>query len=293
MSWMFNPPPGWPVPQGFVPPQGWVPDPAWPPAPADWTYWVGAVPVAPEPPIEPPTAGIPAEDPYAVPPPGTASPATTWGAPAAPSAYPSGGYPSPPGYGGYGAPAYGAPAYGAPAYGAPAYGAPAYGAPPPRRGIGGGIIALIVVVVLLLIAGLVAGAIAIGRGFGDVVAPLIGSFSACDDAVIAIDADDTPPTREQAQLALPDLRDARDRAAEGVDSTSLVSPTEVLRPIEEVIAGYEVFADLPANPTTWSPAEQRAADEAERRIEGGSNRLDSFCGSGATPPDGGAQTVSR
>ena len=278
MSWMFNPPPGWPVPQGFVPPQGWVPDPAWPPAPADWTYWVGAVPVAPEPPIEPPTAGIPAEDPYAVPPPGTASPATTWGAPAAPSAYPSGGYPSPPGYGGYGA---------------PAYGAPAYGAPPPRRGIGGGIIALIVVVVLLLIAGLVAGAIAIGRGFGDVVAPLIGSFSACDDAVIAIDADDTPPTREQAQLALPDLRDARDRAAEGVDSTSLVSPTEVLRPIEEVIAGYEVFADLPANPTTWSPAEQRAADEAERRIEGGSNRLDSFCGSGATPPDGGAQTVSR
>lgn len=288
MSWMFNPPPGWPVPQGFVPPQGWVPDPAWPPAPADWTYWVGAVPVAPEPPIEPPTAGIPAEDPYAVPPPGTASPATTWGAPAAPSAYPSGAYPSPPGYGGYGAPA-----YGAPAYGAPAYGAPAYGAPPARRGIGGGIIALIVVVVLLLIAGLVAGAIAIGRGVGDVVGPVFGTLTACNDAVSAIASDDTPPSSEQARSALPDLRDARGRAAEGVDSASLVSPTEVLRPIEEVIAGYEVFADLPANPTTWSPAEQSAADAAERQIEGGTNRLNNFCGIGSTPPDGGAQTVSR
>lgn len=291
MSWTFNPPPGWPVPSGFVPLQGWVPDPSWPPAPADWTYWVEAVPVVAEPAIEPPTTGMPAVDPYAVPPAGSAPAPTAWGAPAVPPAYPTGGYPQaaaggyppPPGYGGYGAPAYGAPAYGAPAYGSPA----------PRRGLSGGIITLIVVVVMLLVVGLVVGAIAIGRGIGNVVSPLISSFSACDDAVIAVADDDTPPTREQARSALPDLRDARERAVESVDSSSLVSPAEVLRPIEEVIAGYEVFADLPTNRTSWSPAERDAADAAERRIESGYNRLDNFCGVGATPSDGEAQTVSR
>jgi hypothetical protein len=39
-SWVFRPPPGWPVPPaGWQPPPGWRPDPAWPPAPADWDFW--------------------------------------------------------------------------------------------------------------------------------------------------------------------------------------------------------------------------------------------------------------
>ncbi|WP_228817531.1 hypothetical protein [Nocardia transvalensis] len=42
MSWRFNPPPEWPVPDGFVPPDGWQPDPSWPPPPPDWQWWIPA-----------------------------------------------------------------------------------------------------------------------------------------------------------------------------------------------------------------------------------------------------------
>jgi hypothetical protein len=40
-NYVFNPPPGWPVPPaGWTPPAGWQPDPSWPPAPAGWNYWL-------------------------------------------------------------------------------------------------------------------------------------------------------------------------------------------------------------------------------------------------------------
>jgi len=49
MPFVFNPPPGWPVPEdGWQPPPGWKPDPAWPPAPPEWSFWVPA-PEAPPP----------------------------------------------------------------------------------------------------------------------------------------------------------------------------------------------------------------------------------------------------
>jgi len=39
-TWVFNPPPGWPVPPiGWQPEPGWQPDPSWPPAPAGWNFW--------------------------------------------------------------------------------------------------------------------------------------------------------------------------------------------------------------------------------------------------------------
>jgi hypothetical protein len=39
--YLFNPPPGWPIPaEDWVPPQGWKPDPSWPPAPEGWQFWV-------------------------------------------------------------------------------------------------------------------------------------------------------------------------------------------------------------------------------------------------------------
>jgi hypothetical protein len=39
-AWVFNPPPGWPVPPvGWRPPPGWRPDPSWPPPPPDWDFW--------------------------------------------------------------------------------------------------------------------------------------------------------------------------------------------------------------------------------------------------------------
>lgn len=39
-KWVFNPPPGWPVPPvGWQPEPGWQPDPSWPLAPADWKFW--------------------------------------------------------------------------------------------------------------------------------------------------------------------------------------------------------------------------------------------------------------
>jgi RsiW-degrading membrane proteinase PrsW (M82 family) len=39
-GWVFNPPPGWPVPPpGWQPPEGWQPDPSWPPAPSGWEFW--------------------------------------------------------------------------------------------------------------------------------------------------------------------------------------------------------------------------------------------------------------
>lgn len=43
MPYVYNPPPGWPVPdEGWQPPPGWKPDPSWPAAPADWAFWVPA-----------------------------------------------------------------------------------------------------------------------------------------------------------------------------------------------------------------------------------------------------------
>ncbi len=48
-GWMFNPPPGWPVPLGFRPQEGWTPDPSWPAAPIGWEFWLAAPAPAPEP----------------------------------------------------------------------------------------------------------------------------------------------------------------------------------------------------------------------------------------------------
>jgi len=60
MRYVYNPPPGWPVPEeGWQPPPGWKPDPSWPAAPADWAFWVPA-PEQPPPPAQDATA--PAED---------------------------------------------------------------------------------------------------------------------------------------------------------------------------------------------------------------------------------------
>jgi len=43
MPYVYNPPPGWPVPEeGWQPPPGWKPDTSWPPAPKDWAFWVPA-----------------------------------------------------------------------------------------------------------------------------------------------------------------------------------------------------------------------------------------------------------
>jgi len=48
-GWVFNPPPGWPVPPpGWQPPKHWEPDPSWPPAPAGWEFW------KPDPLLQPP-----------------------------------------------------------------------------------------------------------------------------------------------------------------------------------------------------------------------------------------------
>ncbi len=55
--YVFNPPPGWVVPEGDgVLPEGWTPDPSWPPAPAGWVFWiaVNSPPSAPAPPTAPP-----------------------------------------------------------------------------------------------------------------------------------------------------------------------------------------------------------------------------------------------
>lgn len=49
VTFRFNPPPGWPVPEGFTPDEGWRPDPAWPPAPDDWEFWLPG-PASPPPP---------------------------------------------------------------------------------------------------------------------------------------------------------------------------------------------------------------------------------------------------
>jgi len=55
MTYRFNPPPGWDVPEGFNPGEGWKPDPAWPAAPQGWEFWLPET-VAPPPP-PPPGAG--------------------------------------------------------------------------------------------------------------------------------------------------------------------------------------------------------------------------------------------
>lgn len=40
-TWVFRPPPDWPVPPaGWQPSAGWRPDPSWPPPPAGWDFWV-------------------------------------------------------------------------------------------------------------------------------------------------------------------------------------------------------------------------------------------------------------
>lgn len=62
MSYVFNPPPGWPVPEdGWQPPAGWKPDPSWPSPPADWAFWVPARQLPPEPAAE--TAVVTANEP--------------------------------------------------------------------------------------------------------------------------------------------------------------------------------------------------------------------------------------
>jgi hypothetical protein len=39
-KWVFNPPPGWPVPPtDWKPQHDWQPDSSWPPAPDDWKFW--------------------------------------------------------------------------------------------------------------------------------------------------------------------------------------------------------------------------------------------------------------
>jgi hypothetical protein len=53
MSYRFNPPPGWLVPEGFTPPDGWTPDASWPAAPPGWDFWVAE----PTPPPPPPAGG--------------------------------------------------------------------------------------------------------------------------------------------------------------------------------------------------------------------------------------------
>lgn len=37
---LFNPPPGWAVPNGFDPRRGHLVDPAWPSPPNGWSFWV-------------------------------------------------------------------------------------------------------------------------------------------------------------------------------------------------------------------------------------------------------------
>ena len=53
MTYRFNPPPGWDVPEGFTPAEGWQPDPSWPAAPAGWEFWLPE-PVATQSPSAPP-----------------------------------------------------------------------------------------------------------------------------------------------------------------------------------------------------------------------------------------------
>lgn len=50
--YVFNPPPGWPVPDAdWVPPSGWQPQPTWPPMPERWELWQRLTPrPAPPPP---------------------------------------------------------------------------------------------------------------------------------------------------------------------------------------------------------------------------------------------------
>jgi hypothetical protein len=42
-DFVFNQPPGWPVPpKGWKPAPGWKPDPTWPAAPEGWNFWIAA-----------------------------------------------------------------------------------------------------------------------------------------------------------------------------------------------------------------------------------------------------------
>lgn len=79
-GFVFNTPPGWPVPpEGWEPPEGWVPDPAWPPAPAGWNFWAPAPAAAPPQPPLPtpapsPVTAPPAPAPDTAPEPAAAAP---------------------------------------------------------------------------------------------------------------------------------------------------------------------------------------------------------------------------
>lgn len=54
MTYVFNPPPAWDVPDGeWRPPDGWVPDPSWPPAPDAWEFWIRRTSPLPPPPPPP------------------------------------------------------------------------------------------------------------------------------------------------------------------------------------------------------------------------------------------------
>ena len=66
-GYVFNAPPGWPVPAGGLgPPDGWTPDPTWPPAPAGWKFWSPRRPRRPAPAARPQLAAdVPSEPPPA------------------------------------------------------------------------------------------------------------------------------------------------------------------------------------------------------------------------------------
>ena len=87
-AFVFNPPPGWPVPSAdWVPPEGWTPDPSWTPAPANWVFWVLATDSSEETPL--PSAGVqipPPAPPPPPPPPPRPSPLVAVGPSAIPAA---------------------------------------------------------------------------------------------------------------------------------------------------------------------------------------------------------------
>ncbi|MEO6629856.1 MAG: DUF4041 domain-containing protein [Aquihabitans sp.] len=69
-GFVFNTPPGWPVPPaGWEPPEGWTPDPSWPPAPAAWNFWAPepAAPPPPPPVLAPQVVATEAPTPQAAP----------------------------------------------------------------------------------------------------------------------------------------------------------------------------------------------------------------------------------
>jgi hypothetical protein len=148
-----------------------------------------------------------------------------------------------------------------------------------------------VVLGILVVAAIVAVAIGIGSLFRGVVAPAISYETACIDALDAVSADDLPPTSAQARSTLPALEDARDQAQDAVDEFAPLGRADVLVPIEQLIAGYEDFAEpLPPSPDAGDEA---AREDARTTIERAQQRLDSFCGSSPEQRDGSSSVGVR